>query len=197
MGSKLNLKVRQGSMFKKVLRWETEPFIYKPITSIGSTAPCALHVPGHGLLQSQLFAIQNAQGLVDLNEKAEDITQWHRAHVVDDDHIEINRVNALAFKAHTPNTGVIKYRTVVDLTGYTARLTLRERMGGVILHTMTSADPEEITLDPATGLVSFVFSSEASKLWTWRKAVFELDLIDVTGEHEYTIATGDLHLERE
>ena len=197
MGARLSLKVRQGSMFRKVLRWETEPFIYKPITAISNAAPCVLHIPGHEMLESQLFAVQNALGLVELNEKVDDLTSWHRAHVVDVDHVEINRVNSIPFKPHTANTGVAKYRTVVDLAGYTARLTLKDKAGGVVLYTMSSADPEEITLDPATGLVSFVFSSEASKLWTWRKAVFELDLIDVTSEHEYTIATGDLHLERE
>lgn len=41
--------IEQGKTFQHVLRWETLPFVYKPITGISQVAPARVTATGHGL----------------------------------------------------------------------------------------------------------------------------------------------------
>lgn len=42
MATKLNLTVVQGNTFSQVVRWETVPFVFKPITDISRSAPVVI-----------------------------------------------------------------------------------------------------------------------------------------------------------
>lgn len=192
----LKLKIKQGSTYRKQLRWEVEPFFYKPITLISNSAPCALHVPSHGLLPDQLFCIQSAIGLDTLNaHDPEEKTDWYRATVVDADHIQINRINSLLLKPHTANTGVIKYRSVVALAGYKAFIHFRDRVGGTILYTLSS-DLGNIVLDVVLQSISIIVPDEISAAWAWKKGVYDLDMVSSAGVVT-TILSGDVMVEKE
>lgn len=192
----IKLKIKKGTTFRKHMRWECEPYIYKPITAIQNSAPCTLHVPAHGLLVDQLFVIQAAQGLVELNAREpHEATDWYRATVVDIDHIQINRVNSLLHKKHTPSTGVIKYRSVVDLTGYTARMMIRERIDGGILFTLTTANGG-LVLDPVTQFVEIIIEEDDTKTFTWTKGTYDLELVS-SGGVVTRIVEGDVLVSKE
>ena len=44
------LVVQQGKTFTLLLRWETEPIVYKAVTAIAQVAPVRLTVPAHALV---------------------------------------------------------------------------------------------------------------------------------------------------
>lgn len=48
MAVQKDLTIQQGKTFALVLRWETEPIVYKAITAITLTAPARLTVTDHG-----------------------------------------------------------------------------------------------------------------------------------------------------
>lgn len=191
----LKLKIKQGSTFIKQLRWEAEPFVYKQISGITQAAPVVLHVPSHGLLLDQLFAVQSVQGMKELNTPSpENLKGWYRATVVDADHVEINRVNSSSFAAHTTG-GNIMYRSVVDLAGYSARMLIKDRVGGEVLHTLTSL-LGNIVIDTALQLISIRIEDSETELFTWKKGVYDLEMIS-PGGIVTTILSGDVFITKE
>lgn len=176
----LKLKIKQGATYIKQLRWEAEPFVYKPISGIVNAAPVVLHVPAHGLLLDQLFAVQNAGGMSEINNKdAASLKDWYRATIVDADHIEINKINSTGFKPFTTG-GNIMYRSVVDLTGYTARMLIRDRIGGTLLHTLNTT-LGNITIDNATKFITLTITAAETEAFTWKKGVYDLEMVSPAG----------------
>ena len=191
----LKLKIKQGSTYIKQLRWEAEPFVYKPISGITNAAPVVLHVPSHGLLIDQLFAVQGAGGMIEINCKdAASLKDWYRATIVDADHIEINKINSSGFKAFTSG-GNILYRSVVDLAGYTARMHIRDRVGGNILYTMTT-EIGNITINNTTKFITLTITSLETEAFDWKKGVYDLEMVSPAGIVT-TILDGEVYVTKE
>lgn len=171
MAGKLNLKLRRGATHRRKFRWEVEPFIYKQITGMSQTAPLRLTVVGHGLLPNQTFAIQSVVGMTELNDTGKD-TDWHPATVIDQDTIELNRVNASAFKAYVSG-GNIKYRTVVDPSDYAVAMQIKNKADGETLLSLTSAAGDFVVDAPDK---SIEMTIPADALSTWKKGVYDIEL---------------------
>lgn len=191
----LKLKIKQGATYIKQLRWEAEPFVYKPINGITNAAPVVLHVPAHGLLIDQLFAVQNAGGMSEINNKdAASLKDWYRATIVDADHIEINKINSTGFKPFTTG-GNIMYRSVVDLAGYTARMLIRDRIGGTLLHTLNTT-LGNITIDNATKFITLTITAAETEAFTWKKGVYDLEMVSPAGIVT-SILEGEVYVAKE
>lgn len=190
MSNKLNLKIKQGSTLSKSLRWETAPLIYKPIASASQSAPLALNIPSHGLLDDQYFGIQSIKGMTELNTKG----YPYRATVVDSDNVVVNDLNSLDYKTHTASTGVIVYRTVRDLTGYTARMSVRDKVGGTLLYDMTIGSG--LSIDTSSRRLTIVFPADDTATFTWSFGVYDLELESPSGEVT-TILQGSVSVQKE
>lgn len=192
----LKLKLIQGSTYRKHLRWEVEPFVYRPIVAIDSSAPCVVHCPDHGLLIDQTFVIQASQGLTELNAaEPHCLENWYRGTYIDKDTVQINRVNSTLFKKHTPNTGNIKYRSVVDLDGYTARMMIRERVGGAILYTLTT-ELGNLILDTVNQFVEIIIPDDVTADFDWKKGTYDLEMVSPLGVVT-KIVSGDVTVTKE
>lgn len=194
------LKVRRGDTCSRKVRWETKPFVYRPILDITNTAPCRLNVPGHGLTTGRRFAIVSAKGLIELNAKAsppDPKTEYRKATVTDPDWIELNEVNAIDFKKYTGD-GFIQYLTPVDISGYDAVLYIKNRRGGDVLFTLTTLDNPngKIVIDTVNRTVEFFFEVPLTSQFDFSKAVFDLNMVAPSGRN-YTIYSGDLIVEKE
>lgn len=196
------LKVRKGDVFSRKVRWETKPFVYRPIVAILNSAPCRLNVPGHGLSSGRRFAIVSAKGLLELNAKnspPDPKTDFRKATVVDQDWIELNEVNAIDFKPHEANSGYIQYLTPVDISGYDAVLYIKNRRGGDVLFTLTTADNPngKIVIDTVERTVEFFLETPLTSQFDFSKAVFDLNMVAPVSGRNYTIYSGDLIVEKE
>ena len=49
MAAKLDLSIIQGDTFSQIIRWETEPIVYSPITGITQAAPAVITATSHGV----------------------------------------------------------------------------------------------------------------------------------------------------
>ena len=172
-----DLIIQQGRTFSLALRWESPPIVYRPITAIAQTAPVRLTVPAHGLPDGWRVAVTNVKGMTEINAEANKLTSrdYHQATVLDANTIEINDINAAGFKAYTSG-GYIQFGTPVDLTGFTARMTIKTKVGGKELMTLTTAN-DRITIDASAKVISLTIEAEDTELLTWTTGVYDLEMV--------------------
>ena len=189
-----DIQLIQGKTWVDVLRWELpSPIVYKPISSVGLVAPMRLGVIGHGLVNGWNVAIT---GLKDLDTVANDIRDkdYHQATVIDANTIDINDINAAAFKAYVSG-GYIQYNTPKDLTGYTARMSVKSKQGEYNLLICTVAGTSGTTEPTAPGKDGAVLTwasttLPATKEWLPGTAYSLNDVIDTKSLLFLTVGNG-------
>lgn len=186
MSAKQDLTVRQGGTFSRVLRWEAPPYIYKPITGITKGAPAVVTCVGHALPPDWRVAIVSVKGMTGINAqnnppKASD---YLRATVRDVDTLELNTVNSSDFGAYTAG-GFVMALTPVNLAGYTARMTVKNKVGGVVLASTESAHAPNniitIVLDNTSKTITVTITAEDTAALTWKSGVYDLEFVSATG----------------
>lgn len=182
MAANKDFVIEQGKTFQHVLRWEAPPYVYKPITGITQTLPCRVTAVGHGLKDGWRTAIVSVKGMTQINSansppKAGD---FMRATYVDVDTIELNDVNSADFKPWISG-GYLQYLTPVDMTGYTARMQIKDKVGGIVLASTEAGDTPlniiSITIDNAAKTISVIISATATAALIWTKGVYELEMV--------------------
>ena len=171
----------QGSTFSLVLRWEKEPIVYKPIAAITQTAPVRITVLAHGLVEGWRAAVVGGKGMDELRAVPNEIKDrdYHQATVIDVDTLEFNDVNAAGFKAYGGGAH-LQYNTPVELTGYVARLIVKDKVGGATLFEMTTEN-NRIVLDPISHTITLVVTAADLADQIWAKGVYELELESLSG----------------
>ena len=177
-----DLIIEQGKTFGKTLRWETGPVVYKAITAITQAAPARITCPSHGLTTGWRVAVVSVKGMTQINAsstppKAKDYT---KATVVDSNTIELNAVNAADYKAYTSG-GYVQYNTPVDMTGYTARMAIKDKIGGTVLLSLTTVN-SRIVLDNTAKTIRLTISATDTAAITWTKGVYDLEMVSAGGE---------------
>lgn len=177
MAATKDLTIQQGRTFSLALRWESPPIVYRPITAIAQTAPARLTVPTHGVPDGWRVAVTNVKGMTEINAEANKLTSrdYHQATVLDANTIEINDINAAGFKAYTSG-GYIQFGTPVDLTGFTARMTIKNKVGGTELMTLTTAN-DRIAIDASAKVISLTIEAEDTEPLTWTTGVYDLEMV--------------------
>lgn len=171
------ITLQQGKTQPLVLRCETEPVVYVPITSITQTAPIRITAPAHGLVDGWRAAVTNVKGMVEINGEANKLKSgdYHQATVVDGNIVEFNDVNAAGFKAYVSG-GYLQYNTPLDLTGFKARLQIRNKKNGdTVLFEMTD-DDDLIAIDTTLNTVTLYFDAFDFTAQSWKKGYYELEL---------------------
>jgi hypothetical protein len=174
MSSNKDLSIALGKTFTQVIRWESPPFIYKPITAITQSAPVRITATAHGLVDSWRVTVESVKGMTQMNALG-----WQKATLIDPDTIEINEVNALDFKAYVSG-GVLKYNTPIDLNGFTARMSIKDKIGGTEILALTTVN-NRILLDNAAKTISLTISATDTALLTAKKGVYDLELVSGAG----------------
>ena len=129
------LTILQGKTYEKVIHWEVEPIVYKPITGITQTAPAVVTCVGHGVPDGWRVAVVSVKGMTQINAKNSPPkdSDYVIAKVLTTDTLELNTVNAADFKAYT-SAGYVQYNTPQDLTSYTARMSIKDKLSTTYAH---------------------------------------------------------------
>lgn len=177
---KSNFTIYKGSDFNKVIRWEAGPIVYKTISAIVALAPLTLTVTGHGMPNGWRFAIQSVKGMTQINAKKTPPadTDYHRGTVIDSNTIEINDINAMDYTPYTSG-GVIQYNTPVDLSGYTAKMTIKDKVGGIELLTLSTTSG--IVITNSTKMIEINIPAATTEVMEWTKGVYDLELTNSSG----------------
>lgn len=130
-----DIEIRRGATFVLPVRWETEPWLYGAITSIAQRAPVSITSAAHTIPDGWNVAVVDAKGLTQLNAKSNPpkASDMHRATVVSATQIEFNAISSASFGKHTASTGYLAWRTPQSLVGHTARMQIKDRIGGTVL----------------------------------------------------------------
>lgn len=188
---KLNFKIYQGSTFNEVLRWESSKKVYKVITNITQAAPCVVTSTAHGVPDGWRVKITNVGGMTELNS----VENYIQATKLTADTIELNSINAVGYKAYTSG-GILEYNEPVNLTGYTARMQLREKVDSTtVIDEITTAN-NGIVIDETNSRITLYISAIDTAAYTFTSAVYSLELISPTLEVT-PLANGTLTLVKE
>lgn len=197
-----DLYLQQGKTQPLVLRCETVPIVYKTISAIQKSAPIRMTLNNTtGLLDGWRVAVT---GVKDIDTEANKVKDkdYHAVTLIDATTIEINDINAVGFKTYVSG-GVLQYNTPMDLTGYDARLEIRNKKNGdTVLYTMTVTN-KLIAIDNALKTVTLYFDAVPFSDLTWKKGYYELELFKTITrdgqqvESVYSPLEGNVYLDVE
>ncbi len=178
-----DIEIRRGATFVLPVRWETEPWLYAAIASISQTAPVAITSAAQAIPDGWSVAVVDAKGLTQLNAKNNPpkASDMRRATVVSNTVIQFNEISAAAFGKHTAGSGYLAWMTPQSLAGYTARMQIKDRAGGTVLLSLTSAVDGGITLDDTAKVIEITITAEQSEAITWASGVYDLELVSSGG----------------
>ena len=176
-----NPTIYQGDTFTHVVRWEGTPIIYKPITTITQAAPAVVTCPLHGVPDGWRVGVVSVLGMTQINAANSPLKDrdYVRSTLVDSNTIQLNTVNAAGYYAYKSG-GYIQYNTPIDLTGFTAAMTIKDKVGGVALSTLTSANGG-LVIDIVAHTITIVITAVASAAFTWTKGVYDLEVTSGAG----------------
>lgn len=176
-----NLTVQQGKTFSQLVRWETSPIIYKPITAITKAAPVGITCTAHGIPDGWNVAVVSVKGMTQINASAlpPKAKDYHKATVVNTNTVELNDVNSADYSTYTSG-GYLQFNTPVDLTGFTARMTVRNKVGGTELLSLTTENLK-LVIDPVAYTIKLILSATETAALTWTKGVYDLEMVSPTG----------------
>ena len=192
---KLNLVIRQGETFLRVIRWESPPFIYKAITAVSQTGPVSITAPSHGLKTGWRVAVVSVGGMEEINavnDPPRD-NEFKQCTYVDPNIVTINTVNSTDYDPYTSG-GYLQFYTPVDMTSYTSRMTIKNKIGGTALATFTS--PTDLTIDNTNHTITITITATVTAAYAWKFGVYDLEMVSPTGVVT-TLFSGDVSVTKE
>ena len=187
MAATKDLTIQQGKTFTLALRWETDPIVRKAITvvSFAGGSPRITAV-GHGApdgWRCTLYGIKGPKQLNAANNPPRN-DDYHAATVLDADTVELNDINPYDTQGNEwpayVSGGFLQYNTPMDLTGYTARLAVKDKIGGTVLLSLTTEN-NGIVIDNAKKTITLTVEATATDDFTWTRGVYDLELISPAG----------------
>lgn len=176
-----DLTILQGKSFEYPIKWETDYISYAPISGITQAAPAVVTATAHGIPDGWRVAVVSVMGMTQIN--AVNNPPKDSEHVVikllSSTQVELNTVNSSQYKAYTSG-GYLRFNTPQDLTGYTARMDIKDKVGGTVLMALTSVNLR-ILLDNTTKTIKLDIDAADTAAITWKKGVYDLELISPSG----------------
>jgi hypothetical protein len=189
-----NLTIEQGETFALTVRWETDkPEVYKAITAIAKSGPVRITAPSHGLVDGWRAAIEGVKGMVEINaaHSPPRCNEYHEVTYVDANTIDLNAINTAAVDENGDDLygtytsgGYLRYNSAVDMTGYTPKMVVLDRVGGTVLASTEAADsPLNIitaTADNTAKTINISISVANVNALTWTRGVYDLSMVSTT-----------------
>lgn len=172
--TKVNYKIYQGSTFTEVLRFESDVRAYVPITAIFNTAPMQLTAASHGLVTGWRTKISNVVGMTEVNS-----LDYIIATVIDANTISFNSINATGFKTYSSG-GTLEYNMPVSLSGVTARMHIRQKLTDTETLAELTTENGKIVINNTTKSITLNIPASETTLYTFKSAVYSLELLEGT-----------------
>jgi hypothetical protein len=176
-----NLTLVQGDTFSHIVRWETEPVVFKPITGITAAAPAVVTAVGHNLTAGWRVAAVSVKGMTQINAQSPlpRNKDYYTVAVVDADHVQLAGVNAADFDAYTSG-GYLQYNTPASLAGFTARMSIKDVIGGTELLRLDTTT-SRIVIDDTAKTIALTVDATTTAALTFTNGVYDLELVSGTG----------------
>lgn len=184
--------IQKGKTFSLVVRWETEPIVRKAITAISfATGAPRLTVTNHGIPDGWRGAIYGVKGPKQINAQNSPprSSDYYPLTVVDANTIELNTVTPVDDAGNDwaayVSGGFIQFYTPQSLAGYTARMDIKDKVGGTVWASSEVADTPydiiDIALDDVTKTITLTIDAVDTAALTVKRGVTDLELVSSTG----------------
>lgn len=187
----LDLTIYQGRTFNHIVRWETEPVVFKQITAITRGAPVTLTVAAHGLRSGWRAAVTSAGGMTEINAPANapKASDYRPVTVIDVNTLSFD-IDSTGFSTYTSG-GYLRYNTPKSLVGAVARMDIRDRVGGTLLLALSSAGVSPaITLNDLEHTIVVSIPAAATATMAFKSAVYDLEIVSADGTVSVLLAGG-------
>lgn len=191
-----DFRIIRGSTFSRVIRWESSPLIYKPITAITKAGPMVISAASHGVPDGWRVTIASAGGIRQANSK-----QWpprpsdfKKATVLTAGTLALNDVDSTNFTTYTSG-GNLVYYTPVDLAGYTARMMIRSTPEATGTPLLSLVSPTDIVLDNTAKTITITIAADVTEDFTWNAGSYDLEV--VSGSIVTRLLSGNVTTEDE
>lgn len=174
---KLNFKLYQGSTFQEVLRWETSTKAYKTISSITKAAPVVITAVAHGIPVGWRARVTNVLGMKEINSSE---GEYYTVTDTTTDTITINSINALGYSTYTSG-GVVEYNQPTDLSGFTARMQVREKITSTDVLLELTTENGGIIIDNTAKTITLLSTATATAAFSFISGVYSLEMVSPTG----------------
>lgn len=191
--AKINFSMYQGSTFDQVLRWESSKKVYKPITAITQAAPIVVTATAHGVPDGWRVKVTNVGGMKEINSTE----TYHVATRLTADTLELNAINSIGYTAYTSG-GVLEYNLPMDLTGYTARMQLRNKIDDTTPIAEYTTTNGKLVISYTAGQVATIqilVPATDTALYTFKSVLYSLELVN--GTSVVPFANGTITLVKE
>lgn len=179
--TKHDIVIQQGKTFNQVVRWESTPIVYKAISAITQAAPVQITATAHGVPAGWRVAVVSVKGMLQINAKnpTPRPSDYHPATVVSANAITLNDVNSADYTAYQSG-GYLQYNTPVDMAGFTGRMTIKDKVGGTVLETLTTANGK-IVLDNTAKTITILLDAVTTAAYPWTVGVYDLEMVSAGG----------------
>jgi hypothetical protein len=174
--------IEQGVTFKPQLKYSQPQFEVKPITALTRSGQAVVTATAHGLTVDWPVWIVGVVGMTQVNHRPEDLrvaSKAYYSYFVDANTVRLN-LDTTRFTAYTSG-GELMYKPPVDLTGFTARMQIRETVDATAVLKSLTTENGGITLGDTAGTVDLLISATETAAFTFGNAVYDLELIDGSG----------------
>lgn len=174
------IKIVRGSTFRDTLRWGSEELVFV-FAQVITGAPVTLNIPNHGIPDGWPLLIEDHRGF--------DPLEVYYADVIDADTIGLVGINGTSIR---PGSATVRYKKPVEMLGYSARMRLLDKPGGVVLHEMSSSVGEGITIDHLGYKLIREIPADITETFTWRRGAYEFDMVQ--GDYVIRIDSGPVEV---
>jgi hypothetical protein len=182
MSGTYNFTIQQGATFNPKLKYSQPQFTVKTITDITQSGQAVVTATSHGLTLDWPVWIVGVQGMAQINHKPDELSvpdEAYQAYYVDANSLRLN-LDTTRMAAYTSG-GELLYHPPVDLTGYTARMQIRETVDDEDVVLELTTENGGITLGGTNGQITLLIDADDTAALTVDKAVYDLELIDGSG----------------
>lgn len=178
----MDITIKQGKTFTLTLKYGQPQFAVKAITGVTKSGQAVVTATGHGLTVDWPVWVVGVAGMDQLNHTSDELRDAcaaYYAYYVDANSLRLD-VDTTRFNAYTSG-GEVLYHPPVNLTGFTARMQIRETVESTtVLHSLTTENGG-ITLGGAAGTIALTISATDTAAFTFDTAVYDLEVVSGGG----------------
>lgn len=174
-----DFEIEQGATFSPVLRYQQPQFTVKTITGITKSGQGVVSAASHGITADGPVWIVGVLGMDQINHRADKLknpASGYYAYYVDGNSLRLN-VDTSRFQAYTSG-GELLYHPPYDLTGYTARMYIREDIESADIILSLTTENGGITLGGTAGSITLLATATQTAALEILTGVYDLELVN-------------------
>jgi len=176
--SKLNITIEQGATYSLGFNWYGAGKLCKLIEDLTPGCPTLITITSHGLPSTSPTPvyISHVQGAKRANTGGSPVkATWVDANSF---YVDADTVG----QDYTANTGLVTWYAPTDLTGYSARMHIRENIEDTTTIADLTSVGGDITLSSTDGRIEVTIADDVTAAYDFDEAVYDLEVEDSGGK---------------